>query len=91
MSKDMKTLTKIKDRELYRHCGDIDEMLAMLSEEIVELEELQELGVEVKPNNSGLLIFTVKAQLNSPLYIDLKSKGFYIEVDQLKAPISEAF
>ena len=91
MSKDIKTLTKIKDRELYRQCGDIDEMLAMLSEEIVELEELQELGVEVKPNNSGLLIFTVKAQLNSPLYIDLKSKGFYIEVDQLKAPISEAF
>ena len=91
MSTDMKTLTKIKDRELYRHCEEIDEMLAVLSEEIIELEEFQELGVEVKPNNSGILRFIVKAQLNSPLYIDLKSKGFEIEVDQLKATVSEAF
>ena len=91
MSTDMKTLTKIKDRELYRHCGDIDEMLAMLDRKSTRLNEFQELGVEVKPNNSGILRFIVKAQLNSPLYIDLKSKGFEIEVDQLKAPISEAF
>jgi hypothetical protein len=43
------TLTRIKDRELYRHCDSIEEMLSALEEEIIELEDLEEKGVKVKP------------------------------------------
>ena len=30
------TLTRIKDRELYRHCNSIEEMLSALEEEIID-------------------------------------------------------
>ena len=71
------TLTRIKDRELYRHCNSIEEMLSALEEEIIELEDLQEKGVEVKPVDTGLLILTVDVEENSPEYIDFRSNDFH--------------
>ena len=56
------TLTRIKDRELYRHCESIEEMLSALEEEIIELEDLEEKGVKVKPVETGLLILTVDVE-----------------------------
>ena len=71
------TLTKIKDRELYRHCNSIEEMLATLGEEIIELEDLEEKGVEVKPVETGLLLLTVDVEENTPEYIDFRSQDFH--------------
>tara|TARA_R100000935_G_scaffold4632_1_gene10944 strand:- start:2535 stop:2792 length:258 start_codon:yes stop_codon:yes gene_type:complete len=71
------TLTKIKDRELYRHCNSIEEMLATLGEEIIELEDLEEKGVEVKPVDTGLLLLTVDVEENTPEYIDFRSQDFH--------------
>ena len=71
------TLTKIKDRELYRHCDSIEEMLSALEEEIIELEDLQEKGVEVKPVDTGLLILTVDVEKNTTQYIDFRSNDFH--------------
>jgi len=71
------TLTRIKDRELYRHCDSIEEMLSALEEEIIELEDLQEKGVEVKPVDTGLLILTVDVEKNTPEYIDFRSQDFH--------------
>ena len=71
------TLTRIKDRELYRHCNSIEEMLSALEEEIIELEDLQEKGVEVKPVDTGLLILTVDVEENTTQYIDFRSNDFH--------------
>ena len=71
------TLTRIKDRELYRHCDSIEEMLSALEEEIIELEDLEEKGVKVKPVETGLLILTVDVEENSPEYIDFISQDFH--------------
>jgi|TARA_R110000744_G_scaffold190349_1_gene309474 hypothetical protein len=71
------TLTRIKDRELYRHCNSIEEMLSALEEEIIELEDLQEKGVEVKPVDTGLLILTVDVEKNTTQYIDFRSNDFH--------------
>ena len=71
------TLTSIKDRELYRHCDSIEEMLSALEEEIIELEDLEEKGVKVKPVETGLLILTVDVEENSPEYIDFRSQDFH--------------
>ena len=71
------TLTRIKDRELYRHCDSIEEMLSALEEEIIELEDLQEKGVEVKPVDTGLLILTVDVEKNTTQYIDFRSNDFH--------------
>jgi len=71
------TLTRIKDRELYRHCDSIEEMLSALEEEIIELEDLQEKGVEVKPVDTGLLILTVEVEENTTEYIDFRSQDFH--------------
>ena len=71
------TLTRIKDRELYRHCNSIEEMLSALEEEIIELEDLQEKGVEVKPVDTGLLILTVEVEENTTEYIDFRSNDFH--------------
>ena len=71
------TLTRIKDRELYRHCDSIEEMLSALEEEIIELEDLQEKGVEVKPVDTGLLILTVDVEENTTQYIDFRSNDFH--------------
>ena len=71
------TLTRIKDRELYRHCDSIEEMLSALEEEIIELEDLEEKGVKVKPVETGLLILTVDVEENSPEYIDFRSQDFH--------------
>jgi len=71
------TLTKIKDRELYRHCDSIEEMLSALEEEIIELEDLQEKGVTVKPVDTGMLVLTVEVEENTPEYIDFRSQDFH--------------
>ena len=71
------TLTRIKDRELYKHCNSIEEMLSALEEEIIELEDLQEKGVEVKPVDTGLLILTVDVEKNTTQYIDFRSNDFH--------------
>jgi len=71
------TLTRIKDRELYRHCDSIEEMLSALEEEIIELEDLQEKGVEVKPVDTGLLILRVDVEKNTTQYIDFRSNDFH--------------
>ena len=71
------TLTRIKDRELYRHCNSIEEMLSALEEEIIELEDLQEKGVEVKPVDTGLLILTVDVEKNTTQYIYFRSNDFH--------------
>ena len=71
------TLTRIKDRELYRHCNSIEEMLSALEEEIIELEDLQEKGVEVKPVDTGLLILTVDVEKNTTQYIGFRSNDFH--------------
>ena len=70
------TLTRIKDRELYRHCDSIEEMLSALEEEIIELEDLQEKGVEVKPVETGLLILKVDVEENTTEYVDFRSNDF---------------
>ena len=80
------TLTKIKDRELYRHCDSIEEMLATLGEEIIELEDLEEKGVKVKPVDTGILVLTVDVEENSPEYIDFRSQDFH-----KKEVVKEAF
>tara|TARA_R110000850_G_scaffold902_2_gene5199 strand:- start:315 stop:572 length:258 start_codon:yes stop_codon:yes gene_type:complete len=71
------TLTRIKDRELYRHCDSIEEMLSAPEEEIIELEDLREKGVEVKPVDTGLLILTVDVEKNTTQYIDFRSNDFH--------------
>ena len=73
------TLTRIKDRELYKHCHSIEEMLSALEEEIIELEDLQEKGVEVKPVETGLLILKVDVEENTTEYVDFRSNDFHKE------------
>jgi len=73
------TLTRIKDRELYKHCNSIEEMLSALEEEIIELEDLQEKGVEVKPVETGLLILKVDVEENTTEYVDFRSNDFHKE------------
>lgn len=83
-------LSKLKDRELYKRCQSIDHMLAVLGEEITELEQLEELGVRVKPT-TGILKLMATAELNSKEYIDLKSKGFDAELPEKKIEQPEVF
>ena len=65
---------------LYDGCKSIDDMLAVLGEEITHLEELQELGVEVDgPSEDDYTRLSIKVVADSEEHKELLNRGFQNE------------